>query len=94
MENITVHYLNVSVALICFLFSEIYSLAERNHNMTHEEREDLYHWYTEAKDGKASMTYSDTSFFQQFLLFIFIHSFHISFVSFFLLIILHSLHIS
>ena len=24
------------------------------HNMTHEEREDLYHWYNEAKDGKIS----------------------------------------
>lgn len=29
----------------------IYSL-EMKHNMTHEERTDLYHWYNEAKDGK------------------------------------------
>ena len=27
------------------------TLAEKHHNMTHEERQDLYHWYNEAKDG-------------------------------------------
>ena len=28
------------------------SISEMQHNMTHEEREDLYHWYNEAKEGK------------------------------------------
>ena len=35
-----------------FFEKETISLLEMKHNMTHEERTDLYHWYNEARDGK------------------------------------------